>query len=149
MTNIAPTQTSTQILERILSSIAVAICLIECIWLGQALSHQQPVWPLPAMYLIEAGIVSLICWLSVLYSGAKPSSFSASVTWAAIGILVAFVIMGLWSIGLLFIPVTVLFFITAILIDIRQNNSVILHLGVGALAALAQVALMLFVIRFI
>jgi hypothetical protein len=149
MNNINPTKTSTQTLERALSSTAAAVCVIECLWVGQALSHQQPIWPLPALYLIEIGIVSLICWLSVLYRGAKPSSFSASVAWAAIGLLTAFVVMGLWSIGLLFVPVTALFIITAILVDHRQNSPIFLHLGVGALAALAQVALMLFVIRII
>ncbi len=87
MDDSAPAKTSTQTLERILSSTAVAICLIECIWIGQVLSHQQPIWSLPALYLVEACIVSLICWLSILYGGAARSSFSASLTWAAIGII--------------------------------------------------------------
>lgn len=149
MDNIDPTKTSTQTLERILSGIAVAICLVECLWIGQVLSHQQPIWPFPALYLVEACLVSIICWLSVMRSGTSSSSFSASVVWAIVGVLAAFVAMGVWSIGFLFIPVTLLFVITAILVDYRQNNSTLLHLGVGALAALTQVALMLFVVRFI
>lgn len=149
MDNIHPTRTSTQTLERILSSIAVAICLIECLWIGQALSHQQPIWPLPSMYLVEAGLVSIICWLGVMRSDTTSSTFSVSLVWAMVGVLAAFVAMGVWSIGFLFIPVTLLFAITAILIDHRQNNSILLHLGVGALSALTQVALMLFVVRFI
>lgn len=149
MDNTTPVKKSTRLLERILSGTAIAVCLIECLWIGRALSQQQPIWPLPAFYLIEVGIVSIICWLSILRSGATSSLFSPSVTWAMVGVLAAFVVMGLWSIGLLFVSVTLLFAIATILVDYRQNNSIFLNLGVGALAALVQVALMLLALRFV
>ena len=149
MDDIPHSKTSTQNLERVLSGIAAALCLFGCLWVGQTLSHTQPIWPLPALYLFEAALVSILGWLAVLKSGASSSPFSAPAIWAAAGILAAFVVIGLWSIGLLFVPVSALFFITAILVDHRQKNSIFLHLGIGALAAAAQIALMLFIVRFL
>jgi hypothetical protein len=66
-----------------------------------------------------------------------------------VGVLFAFVIMGAWSVGFLFLPVAGLFAVTAVLSDRRQHEKLVFHLGAGLAAAVAQASLMLFVIRLL
>ena len=104
-------------------------------------------WPLPALYLLEMLAASILgvwdTWSS------ETRQHGAIVTWVVTGILLAFVIIGAWSVGFLFIPVAGLLAGAAVLSDRRQGRSLVVHLGVGLGAALAQAALMLGVIRFL
>lgn len=71
-------------------------------------------------------------------------------TWVAVGVLLGFVVMGAFSIvGLLFVPVALVFMIAAILADHRRRRNLIVHLGIGVLVAMIQVALMFAVIRLL
>jgi hypothetical protein len=106
-------------------------------------------WPLPSLYLLEMIVVSFTGLFSLLKDDATHLAAVAVLTWVAVGMLAAFVVMGLWSIGLLFLPVAVIFVIAAILANRRQHRNLIVHVGVGVLAAIIQVALMLAVIRFL
>ena len=142
-----PPTNSTRTLERLLAALAAAICLILCALIWQAVSAQQPMWPLPALYLLEMLAASILgVW--DIWSG-ETRQHGAIVTWVVTGILLAFVIIGAWSVGFLFIPVTGLLAISAVLSDRRLGRNLALHLGVGFAAALAQAALMLGVIRLL
>jgi hypothetical protein len=149
MGNHHPAGTSTRAIERVLSGLGLAICLIQCAWIAQQLSQQRPIAPLTASYLVEVGLVSGLFWAAVERSGSPSSTYSSLVAWAAVGVLTGFIVMGLWSIGSLFIPVDLIFIVTAILANRRRNESIRLHVGVGVLAAIAQASVMLFIVRSI
>jgi hypothetical protein len=54
--------------------------------------------------------------------------------------------MGAWSIGFLFLPTGALFLIAALLSNRHHQQRLILHLGLGAMAALIQIGQMLIII---
>ena len=139
-----PPTNSTRTHERILAALAAAVCLLLCAFIWQVVSAQQPMWPLPALYLLEMLAASFLGMWDIWSSETR--RHSAIVTWVVTGILFAFVIIGAWSVGFLFIPVAGLLAISAVLSDRRLGRNLVLHLGVGLAAALAQAALMLVVI---
>lgn len=136
-------------LEQFLAVVGGAACLLISARIGQVVSATQPVWPLPGLYLVEMSIVSVLGMFGVLgYSSGRFSVWIA-LTWAAVGILLAFVLMGAWSIGLFFSPVVLIFAVAAILSDRRQGRNILLHAGISLLAAMAQVVLMLAAIQIL
>jgi hypothetical protein len=149
MQNISPHTVSTRNLEQLLVVIGAILCLIvsACIWL--VFSRQQPMWPLPDLYLLEMLAASALATFDILSNGSKQLSLRGILIWAAVGVLLAFVVMAAWSIGFLFAPVAGLFAIAAILSDRRQGRHIVVHSGVGLAAALAQAALMLAFIRLL
>lgn len=140
---------STRNLERILAVIGTAVCLVVSILIWQVLSVQQTMWPLPDLYLLEMPAACLLGIWCIWSSGSGLSSLRGYLVWLIVGILFAFVIMGAWSVGFLFVPVAGLFAVTAVLSDLRQHEKLVFHLGAGLAAAVAQAALMLFVIRLL
>jgi asparagine N-glycosylation enzyme membrane subunit Stt3 len=140
---------STRDLERILAVIGTAICLIVCILIWRVFSAQQPMWPLPDLYLAEMLAACLLGIWCIWNSGTGRSLLRGYLVWLVVGVLFAFVIMGAWSVGFLFLPVAGLFAVTAVLSDRRQHEKLVFHLGAGLAAAVAQASLMLFVIRLL
>jgi hypothetical protein len=140
---------STLNLERILAGIGTAVCLIVSILIWQALSAQQPMWPLPDLYLMEMLAACVLGIWCIWNSGSGRSPLRIYLVWVVVGIQFAFVIMGAWSVGFLFLPVAGLFALTAVISDRRQRGKLVFHLGAGLAAAVAQAALMLFVIRLL
>ena len=106
-------------------------------------------WPLPDLYLLEIIAVSILGMWAIWSNGSGRSPFRGILTWAVVGFIFAFVIMGVFSIGVLFLPVACLFTIAAILSFRSHGYLLVLYLGVGLAAALAQGAMMLVVIRFL
>ena len=135
----------TQTLERFLAAAGAIACAIISIRVGQVVSEQQPMWPLPALYLIEMVVLSVIALLSIL----RDAALSGTITWIAVGVLCAFVVMGAWSIGFLYLPVAVIFAVTAIVMDRRQKHNSVRRLGLAGLGGVVQVAGMLIAIRLL
>lgn len=141
--------TSTRKLELFLAVLGTAVCLMVSVRIWQVFSAQQPMWPLPDLYLLEmlaASVLGLWCLWS---TGSRESSVRGILVWVVVGILFAFVIIGAWTVGFLFIPVAILFILAAVLFDRRQGYNLIVHVCVGLAAALSQAALMLIVIRIL
>ncbi len=69
--------------------------------------------------------------------------------WGAVGVLGAFCILGLFSVGPLYIPIVLIFAAVSIAAEVRNREHLTAHLAVCLLAALAQAALMLTVIRWL
>ncbi len=149
MQDISPHKPSTRKLERLLAVIGTAICLIVSAGIWVVFSAQQPMWPLPDLYLLEMFVASILGTWGIWSTESRLSPLRGILIWVVVGVLFAFVIIGAWSIGFLFTPVAGLFAIAAILSDLRQGHNLVVHLGVGLAAALAQAALMLAVIRFL
>jgi hypothetical protein len=100
-------------------------------------------WPLPGLYFIEMAALGLVS------AGAsiRGSPRAELVTWGAAGIFSAFSFLGALSVGFFYLPVAVIFGLLAVHSDLRKKQPIAAHLGLGGLAALAQAALMLLLIR--
>jgi len=140
---------STRSLEWFLAGIGTAVCLIVSVRIWQVLSDQQSMWPLPSLYLLEIIAMSFVGLFGILQGDAARAAVVGALPWITSGVLLAFVVLGAWSIGFLFLPVALIFLITAILADRRRRRNLIVDAGVGIAAALTQVALMLAVIRLL
>jgi hypothetical protein len=130
-------------LERVLAVAAVVVCLFLYVRVWQVFGPQQPMWPLPAFYLIETVAISLVA-LSGIFRG---DALGNLVAWAVVGALLGFAIMGGFSIGLFYLPVAALLGLAALWLDRQAWGRLPLHLGIAALAAVVQAALMLAVVR--
>jgi asparagine N-glycosylation enzyme membrane subunit Stt3 len=104
---------------------------------------------MPGVYLLEMMAMGVIGAFSVVNGNAERLSAWGAVTWAVVGVLAAFVVLGAWSIGLLFLPAVLIFAIVAILSDRRRSQNIILHLGLCVMAGLAQAGVMLAAIRLL
>lgn len=136
---------STRSLERFLAIVGVAVCAVISALIWQSVRAYQPMWPLPALYLLEMVALSIAAALG----NARDSATGGRVAWGTIGAMLAFVVMGAWSVGLLYFPVVLLLAIAGILRDRRRRLNMAIHLGICAAAAVAQVALMLAAIRML
>jgi len=101
--------TSTRIIEQFFAFVGAIICLIVSVRVLQVVGEQQAMWPLPGLYLLEMLVASGLAVFAVLGDEAKQSRLRPVLIWVAVGMLLAFTIMGAWSIGFLFAPVASLF----------------------------------------
>ena len=77
-------------LERYLALLAAAACSLISIRVFQLVGSMQPVWPLPALYLVE---VTSLTWVGAWVLIREPPS-SAAVVCAVAGVLAGFSILG-------------------------------------------------------
>jgi len=132
-------------LERFLAVIGAAVCLIVSVRVWQVVGDQQPMWPLPGLYVIEMIAVSCIGLLGII----RDDRSGAMMAWISVGVLFAFVVMGAWSIGFLYLPAALLLVVAAVTADRRHRYRLSLHLVLVVIAAIAQVAVMLVAIRLL
>ncbi len=140
----APT---TRTLERLLAVVAVAVCAIVSIRIYQVESVSQAMWPLPGLYLLEMLGITAAGALGIWRGDTTRSRLSKALAWIAAGALLGFAVLGAWSIGFLYLPLVVLLLIAAILSDRRQRQNIGVHGAISLIAAVAQILLMLAVIR--
>jgi asparagine N-glycosylation enzyme membrane subunit Stt3 len=129
----------------LLEMVAVSALFLWAIWGdGDLRSRSGGVRrPLPS----ESGVGPTTLRYGVLREDPRRAGgIRGTMSWVAVGVLVAFVIMGAWSVGFLYAPVALLFIIAAILSDRRAGHNLLVHFGVAFAAALAQAAMMLAVI---
>ena len=129
--------------ERLLAAGSAGVCVILTATIWQLTSQQQPMWPLPALYLLEMVSASLVG----LWGIARGDTARSAVAWAAAGAVLGFAIIGGFSVGFFYLPMTALLALAALWRARLAWRSLPLHLGLALLAAVAQAALMLIVIR--
>ncbi len=147
MQDVTPNRTMTHSFERFLAITGTIVCIIISARIWQVLSPGQPMWPLPNGYLLEMILVSIIGMFGILENDSKQTVLKEWLTWTTVGILSAFAVMGAWSIGFFFIPVALIFLAAALLAGRRRHRNLATHLGMGFLAAILQIVLMLAIIR--
>jgi len=149
---------STHRLERALAVTGTALCMIVSAAAWWGLRVQQSLWPLPDLYLLEMLAASALATWGIWSQAERPASLRLILTWASIGIMLGFVILGAFSIGFFYLPVVVLLVSAAILADrpvpgrtgqARLGFNFFIHMGACVAAAGVQAALMLAVIRMI
>jgi hypothetical protein len=136
-------QVASRSIERFLAVTCVVVCLGTTAQVWLVFGSQQPMWPLPGLYLVEV----LLLTVAVVVVVVRDASLGGSVIWGAAGAITAFAILGAWSVGLVYLPVIVLLITIGTLYLRRRKERFPIHLALGAAAALAQGAVMLAVIR--
>lgn len=132
-------------LERTLALLAAAVCSLISIRVFQLVGSMQPVWPLPALYLVE---VTSLTWVGAwVLIRERPSS--AVVVCAVAGILTGFSILGAWTIGFFYLPVVLLLGIAGGLATWRRQRLLLVGLASFAVGFAGQVVLMLAVLRLL
>jgi hypothetical protein len=128
-------------IEAVSGIAGAAICILDAILFSQAQPDQF--WPFPGLYLLEIGLAGLAGAAAILLSAGNQTSLWASIVWVVAGILLAFVVLGAFSVGPLLIPATLAFTLAGLLGDLRRQRNVLQHLVVFVLAALVQGLVML------
>ena len=129
--------------ERLLAAGSAGVCVILTATIWQLTSQQQPMWPLPALYLLEMVTASLVGLWGII----RTDTASSAVAWAAAGAVLGFAIIGGFSVGFFYLPVAALLALAALWQARLAWRILPLHLGLALLAAVAQATLMLIVIR--
>lgn len=127
-----------RLLEWVLATIGAFNCIIVSVAFAQS---KQPMFPLPGLYLLEIAMLGLIV---TIYVGLRPRLGTqwVALPWLAAGIILAFVVLGGFSIGSFLIPALLAFAATGVVGDLQAGTSSLPHLGILLIAAVAQAAIM-------
>jgi len=129
--------------EQVVAVLAAAACWILCWKLWASLAAYQDVWLFPALYFIELTALTVVCAAGYLLR--VPSR--AKIAWGAGGALMAFAVLGAWTVGLYFLPLAVVLLVLGVGTDRREGRNTLAHLGVAGIACLGQAALILLIAR--
>jgi hypothetical protein len=97
----------------------------------------RDLFPLPGFYFIEIIFLGLLCLISIFVITPKSSLWSA-IPWICAGALLAFVVIGAWTIGFFLIPAMVSFVIVGILSGRRRKSDLSLFFIYFISAAIIQ-----------
>lgn len=126
-------------IQRGLALLALLNCVIVPLWFSATLAAYQELFPLPFLYFVEIALTGIAAFWLVYQSDHRHW------LWALGGILLAFVVLGSFTIGLFLAPAFLLVSMLAVWQTAaakRWRAALLLPVG-----ALAQSALMLLVIR--
>lgn len=125
--------------EWVTAVIGAATCLIVPAMFLQAGGE----FPLPALYLLEIAVVGLLV-VYFVFIRHQVSERWGIVPWIAAGIMLAFVILGGFTIGLYLIPALIAFAALGVLIDWEAGGlSIARNLGLLIVAGVAQGVVMI------
>jgi hypothetical protein len=131
--------------ERALAVVAAAASLFLTLALWRSISLLQSMWPLPALYLLELGAAALVTAASFL----RRLPVSSRIAWAATGTYIAFGIFALFSVGLVYLLMAVMFGLLAVVSTAEHHDSWLEGLGIFLLAAMGQGIIMGVVLRLL
>ena len=103
-------------------------------------------WPFPAIYFLEIVLFGLGCLVSVAKNSPERGSAWNFLPWVSAGGLLAFVILGAWTIGFFLIPAMLFFIGVGIVADIRKKDNLALHFIFFIASAMVQAIIVLFVL---
>jgi hypothetical protein len=126
-------------IEQILAILGAALCLAVTFMMWRAISVHQSMWPAPGLYFIEVSVVS-VASASLSLRGSAPSR---AAVWVSAGIVLAFSLLGAFSVGLYYFPVAVLFIFAGFAADIRAGQRLLGHVGLFLAAGIVQAAVIL------
>ena len=132
-----------RILEWVFSILGALNCIIvSLIFLFSQIQYPDSqlieIWPFPLFYFIEISILGILCVVAVAMLKTRAKSYWSIIPWICSGILVAFVILGAWTIGFYLIPAMLLFLLVGIFADKRTQGDIPLHIIFYVVGGLAQ-----------
>lgn len=131
-------------IRRLFEWIAALIGAVNCLFVS--IVFWQGDFPAPALYLIEIALLGLFV-VAFVAARARLSTRWNALPWVAAGILLAFVILGGFSIGFFLIPAFLAFAIVGVLADTMDHRAMARHFGFLLVAAVAHAAVMLMLVR--
>lgn len=141
------TETDTNRPRRIAQWLLAILGAVNCIVIPMMFASQTPLFPAPGLYLIEIALVGVLGLVSVVSEYHDHPRWQM-VPWLAAGILLAFVVLGGFSIGFFLIPATLAFLIVGVLENRRAERGLVHHLGLFVIAAVVQGAIMMVPVMF-
>jgi hypothetical protein len=136
---------TTHPLERLFAILGTVASLIITITIWWSISAQQAMWPLPGLYFIEMLALSMISTFAFI----RGKGSMKAITWGAVGVFIAFVILGAFSVGFFYLPVALIFAVISLTSDVRNKQPILAHLGICLITGIMQVALMLIALRLL
>jgi hypothetical protein len=130
-------------LERFAALLAAILCAALFFVLWGSLSSYQQVWPFPGLYLLEMAVLAALGAYVFVSSQARLTV----VSWGAAGAILAFCILGAWTVGLLYLPSALLLWTVSLFSDLRNRQPAAIHFGIFLLAGLAQAGLIVAILR--
>ena len=130
-------------IEWVLAAVGASICVGAALVVWRSQSYN--VWPFPALYFIEIIALGIVGFVGLI-TRAEGVVCLDSVPWGVAGALLAFVILGAWTIGPLLLPAMLAFLIAAIVADMGPNPRWIRHLRIFMIVGVSQASLMFVVI---
>ena len=109
--------------------------------ISQSDGNFSALWSLQGFYFLEIILFGILGLIAVLKNSKQLNTFWSGIPWISSGFLLAFVIIGAWTIGFTLIPAMISFLLLGILIDRRLKGDSALHLIYFVSAAIAQAVL--------
>lgn len=123
--------------------IAALIGAVNCIIVPLAFAQsQEDLFPLPGLYFIEISLVGLLVLGFVALRPGLGWRWLA-LPWVAAGIILAFVVLGGFTIGFYLVPALIAFILTGFLVELQTGGAKVRHFGLLIVAAIGQAALMI------
>ena len=119
---------------------------INCVIVPMLFAQQRPLFPLPGLYMIEIGVLGILGLTGLLLIETF-SPFWRAVPWIAAGALLAFVILGGFSIGFYLIPATSAFLLAGSLLNRLEKGPVSKYIGLFLITAILQATLMIILVQ--
>jgi hypothetical protein len=131
----------------VLEWIAALIGAANCIYVPLAFTQPQgSLFPLPGLYFIEIALIGVLVLVFVAVRPGLKARWLA-LPWIAGGIILAFVILGGFSIGFYLIPALIAFIAVGLLADRQAGGAMTRHLGMFFVATVVQGAVMYLLIQ--
>jgi hypothetical protein len=118
------------------------VAAINCVIVPLLFAQQRPLFPLPGLYLIEIITLGILGLTGLLIIESR-SPFWQAVPWIAAGVLLAFVILGGFSIGFFLIPATVAFLLAGYLQNRIEGGPLSKYIGLILITTILQATLMI------
>lgn len=132
-------------LERVLAALAAIVCLVLTIRIWLVVGQDQPMWPLPAAYLLE----ELALAAAAGVASGLGLSIGPLIIWIATGATSAFAFLASFSVGLFYTPVVLLLLLSGLLAAWRQRRRIPIYLACAVGAALVEAGIILGVARLL
>lgn len=110
---------------------------------------QQPFFLLPGLYFMEIAGLGLLGLASVIREQTESWIGWLYIPWIAAGVLLAFNILGMWTIGFYLVPATIAFIWIGSSFANRTGKNLWLGLGIFVISAAAQAGLMLMLVKIV
>mgnify|MGYP003374854895 CR=1 FL=1 len=107
----------------------------------QRAAHASPV-AIAALVIANAVPLVGVLVLAFVVARSRPKTRWPALPWVAAGIMLAFVVLGGFSIGPFLIPAFLAFLVTGVLVDVQTGAALARHIGLLIVAAVIQGALM-------
>jgi hypothetical protein len=122
--------------------LAALVGAVNCVFVPLAFAQNQgSLFPLPALYFVEIATLGVLVLVFVALRSRLGLHWNA-LPWIAAGIILAFVILGGFSIGPFLIPALIAFIATGILVDWQTGGAITRNVGLLLVAAVVQGAVM-------